>query len=315
MAETEGKENELKQEQQLPQQRSLGITISCKNCTELLLDQRDVFFYDQHAQGIHFCLKPELVTKHLEVLPGVEYFKDNEHARPEGGETQPKANPGFMDMRKPLLMTNQANEKRKSYAAHSFVCSNCETRIGDICPNGPKKEFVCCFTLPALKIVRSDGVELDKAKKWETTRPFLSQIVEIRSILTFYGLDKLDQIEEFTMAPLTLFKPNLQILQSLSLKELCLDKPRSYQIECFIHAALQNSIVYLPTGAGKTLVASMMTALMHKLNPFKTVVFVVHRVSLAFQQGQYIKDQTGLHVLIACGNLYFGDETLLLIYL
>lgn len=296
------------------QKDSLGITISCKNCEELLLDQRDVFFYDQHAQGIHFCLKPELVTKHLEVLPGVEYFKDNNEERPDSEESESKANPGFMDKHKPLLMKNQANEKRKSYAAHSFVCSNCETRIGDICPNGPKKDFVCCFTLPALKIVRSDGVELDKAKKWETTRPFLSQIVEVRSILTFYGLDKLDYIEEFTMAPLTLFKPNHQILQSLSLKELCLDKPRSYQIECFIHAALQNSIVYLPTGAGKTLVASMMTALMHKLNPFKTVVFVVHRVSLAFQQGQYIKDQTGLQVLIACGNLYSRHICMYIMY-
>lgn len=83
--------------------------------------------------------------------------------------------------------------------------------------------------------------------------------------------------------------------------ELVRDPPRSYQVECFVAAALASTIVYLPTGAGKTLIAAMLISLMHQLNPTKTCLFLVNRVPLAFQQAEYLLAQTRLETLVSCG--------------
>lgn len=199
-------------------------------------------------------------------------------------------------------MRLQPITKRSTWAPYIFVCANCEERLGNICPIGPKNDQICCFAPTALHILNAQGIAMGKGN-WATVRPFFGQLVETRDIMTFYGLEAMGHVGQFTAKPMRLLRPTADVIKQTSLKELTLDKPRTYQIECFVQAALQNSIVYLPTGAGKTLVASMMAAFLNRLNPFKVVLFVVHRVSLAFQQAQYIKDQTGLEVLVACGTL------------
>ncbi|KAJ7353981.1 hypothetical protein OS493_030827 [Desmophyllum pertusum] len=67
--------------------------------------------------------------------------------------------------------------------------------------------------------------------------------------------------------------------------------PREYQRELFLSAMRGNTLVYLPTGSGKTLIAAMVLSCMKQLNPNKLMVFVVDRVPLAYQQSDYIKSQ------------------------
>ena len=79
-------------------------------------------------------------------------------------------------------------------------------------------------------------------------------------------------------------------------------QPRPYQVSAYLEALLQDLIVVLPTGTGKTLIAAM---LMHKLkilNPEYMVLFIVDRVPLVFQQAHYIEKQTGLRVSRICGE-------------
>ena len=70
------------------------------------------------------------------------------------------------------------------------------------------------------------------------------------------------------------------------------DKPRDYQRGLFLKAMEGNSLVYLPTGCGKTLIAAMAIACMSYLNPNKVAVFLAPKTPLVQQQFEYIKGKT-----------------------
>lgn len=62
--------------------------------------------------------------------------------------------------------------------------------------------------------------------------------------------------------------------------------PRPYQIELFstVLECKRNSLVYLPTGLGKTLVAAMVLQKLLQLNPERQAYFLVETNALALQQ-------------------------------
>ncbi|XP_043279610.1 endoribonuclease Dicer isoform X2 [Venturia canescens] len=76
--------------------------------------------------------------------------------------------------------------------------------------------------------------------------------------------------------------------------------PRAYQIDLYEKAVAQNTIIYLPTGSGKTYIAVM---LIKKYSdrvqlPYskggKRIIFAVNTVPLVSQQSEYIARHTGL---------------------
>ncbi|XP_005108875.1 uncharacterized protein LOC101845957 [Aplysia californica] len=69
--------------------------------------------------------------------------------------------------------------------------------------------------------------------------------------------------------------------------------PRPYQIELVEKALKSDSLVYLPTGTGKTLVAVVVIAAMLEANTDRPVLFLVDKVLLVMQQAKYIKRQLG----------------------
>jgi endoribonuclease Dicer len=62
---------------------------------------------------------------------------------------------------------------------------------------------------------------------------------------------------------------------------------RPYQQECFDHAVDKNTIVSLPTGFGKTLIAARLISYYLKLHPDKKVAFLVPTRPLVEQQAAY----------------------------
>ena len=58
------------------------------------------------------------------------------------------------------------------------------------------------------------------------------------------------------------------------------------QVECFVEALQQNMIAVLPTGAGKTLIASMWLKRLRELNAEKIGLFVVDKIPLVKQQAK-----------------------------
>ncbi|GFO12759.1 dicer-like protein 1 [Plakobranchus ocellatus] len=69
------------------------------------------------------------------------------------------------------------------------------------------------------------------------------------------------------------------------------DKPRAYQVELLTKAMRQDTVIYLPTGTGKTLIAVMAIGLMLKENKTRPVLFLVDKVLLVLQQTKYICEQ------------------------
>lgn len=59
--------------------------------------------------------------------------------------------------------------------------------------------------------------------------------------------------------------------------------PRRYQWRSYFFACLQNTLLCLPTGMGKTLIANMLMKAYHQLNPEKAQVFVVPTIVLVIK--------------------------------
>ena len=75
-------------------------------------------------------------------------------------------------------------------------------------------------------------------------------------------------------------------------------QPYDYQLELYSKAMKTNSVCFLPTGTGKTLVASLIIGHMLRLNPSRQVVFLVDRVLLVLQQSDYLRKELA-HMRVA----------------
>ena len=101
-------------------------------------------------------------------------------------------------------------------------------------------------------------------------------------------------------AKLSKFSPREQ--QAVHLEQFRWDKlltnkvPEPHQLLAFVSAMLADTIVILPTGSGKTLIASMLFSWMAQANPGRVGLMVVQRVPLMQQQTAAIAHDTGLKV-------------------
>ncbi|KAF8655840.1 hypothetical protein AX16_002924 [Volvariella volvacea WC 439] len=84
--------------------------------------------------------------------------------------------------------------------------------------------------------------------------------------------------------------------------------PRKYQEEVFEQARQGNVIAALSTGSGKTLISLLLIkwTASHKQSSRKVIIFLVPKVSLVEQQGDFIAQQTSLKVIKWHGALEMG---------
>ena len=79
--------------------------------------------------------------------------------------------------------------------------------------------------------------------------------------------------------------------------------PRRYQEEIFTRAREGNVIAALDTGSGKTYISTLLIKWIssQEVNKHKNIIFLVPKVALVEQQGDFIAKQTPLIVSKACG--------------
>jgi ERCC4-related helicase len=77
---------------------------------------------------------------------------------------------------------------------------------------------------------------------------------------------------------------------------------RDAQLLAAVEALLHNTVVVMPTGTGKTLVASAVMRCISELNPQRSCVMVVDRIPLVHQQRDALVLDTGMLVLPLCSE-------------
>jgi ERCC4-related helicase len=78
--------------------------------------------------------------------------------------------------------------------------------------------------------------------------------------------------------------------------------PSAAQIEGFYRSLVSNTIIILPTGCGKTFIASLVMHRLRRMNPHRIAVMVVGRIPLVYQQTSAIISDTGMNVCVMCGE-------------
>ncbi|XP_076921742.1 endoribonuclease Dicer homolog 1-like [Bidens hawaiensis] len=92
-----------------------------------------------------------------------------------------------------------------------------------------------------------------------------------------------------------------------SKKKVAREHARKYQLDVLGQAKNKNTIAFLETGAGKTLIAVLLIKSMyddlHKQGKKMLAVFLVPKVPLVYQQAEVIREQTGYEVGHYCGEM------------
>lgn len=85
------------------------------------------------------------------------------------------------------------------------------------------------------------------------------------------------------------------------------EKARQYQLDVLEQAKTSNTIAFLETGAGKTLIAVLLIKSIHETlhlqNKKMLAVFLVPKVPLVYQQAEVIRERTGYQVGHYCGEM------------
>ena len=241
------------------------LEIFCRNCDIILADDSIVAFYNQSIDSIHLIIKPECVNKTL-----------------------------FTFTLKKL------EKKKKKFVSEIILCKQCDFKIGSKANIGPEDQPVFCLRAESIYFIESKSKkkhDFNSETKWKN----LKDNFEIFELRDYSNYDKISNVKEVNRKNFisTIF-PNENDLVNFNLN--LADIPRNYQIELFVKASLSNSIVYLPTGSGKTMVAAMVISLMKQLNPQKKIFFITDRVPLVFQQASYLRHQCDLSVGEFCSE-------------
>ncbi|XP_044182237.1 uncharacterized protein LOC114966062 isoform X2 [Acropora millepora] len=197
------------------------------------------------------------------------------------------------------------NPKKGAVCPYRILCKQCNDHVGTI--SIVEDNSLICFKIENVHFRR--GHEQIKGKRLKHIKEGL-----IQNGLEVVNVSQLNEFAEIvnnrrkSSQPLVYCDTHLSEDDILSLTK---DSPREYQKELFLQALRRNTMVYLPTGSGKTLIAAMVLNCMKKLNPDKLMVFLVDRIPLVYQQSDYIKYQVpDLRVEILAGDIgrFPGDK-------
>ena len=203
----------------------------------------------------------------------------------------------------------QNDPKKSLMCPYKVLCKLCGCNLGSI--SLIEGNQLICFKMENIFFLNR-GYEEIKGKKLKSIKDKLKacglQVVNIKS-----QLSKTVFSEEETAFRAPPSEPlvycDVTRLTRERVNNLTQHAPRDYQMELFEHALYGNSLVFLPTGSGKTLVAAMVLSCMKRLNPKKLMVFITDRVPLVYQQSDYIRSQVPeLKVEVLAGKCSIGKK-------
>ena len=237
--------------------------MNCYKCNEKLARETDIFFYYKSEKDVFLTIKPELEV--------------------------------FFEEDKKVEIYHESKKKH-------LKCRKCNFIVGKVLPFGPSNKKIKAFACDKVTVYQKSYY----GQKWYNIYKTIP--IENRDSGDFFK--DYNQIQD-PMKCSTKKKvikdpvnfPSVDRHKDFEWITVSVSKhPRDYQIQAFVEGLQRNIVVVLNTGAGKTLVASMILAKMCKLNPKRMGLMLVDRVPLVFQQGDAIAEDTNLSVMSLCGE-------------
>lgn len=257
----------------------------CKGCDALVARHSQLSFILENATGVHLTLDRTLlryeqfgeswrVSSHSGVLPELRFTK---------------------------IHTKNAFKRQR--LPFELCCVHCDAKVASegFLDELPDESMLlldsksCTFVLDRKFPYWMTGGA--KGRKWGV---ILRQLQELKLPLKVYKVQELVDVERVYNAQesdvLPVVHPTVARIRSHFSPRAKMSQLRRYQVELTISALLENTIVYLPTGCGKTLVAIKVLDEMKHLNPNKLVVFFVPTGPLVSQQAAYIRRESDFRV-------------------
>ena len=238
-------------------------SMNCHHCDAKLADDTQIFFFYKGERNVHLTIKPELEV--------------------------------FFDEDKTLSFSGSGKKRH-------IECRNCNDIIGSVLSFGPGSRDIKAFACNRVKLCGKSY----QGQRWYNlyqTLPFESRDIQdfFKDPCQVNGMATSPTKKKVVKEPVNF--PSIDKRKDFEWFTVSLTKsPRDYQIQAFVEGLQKNIVVVLNTGAGKTLIASMILAKMCKLNPGRMGLMIVDRVPLVFQQGDAIAEDTNLPVVSLCGE-------------
>ena len=199
-----------------------------------------------------------------------------------------------------------ANPKKVAFCPYRILCNQCNNHVGTI--STVQENSLIRFKIKNVHFRRGYEQIIEGKKLKYIKEELIQNGLEVVNVSQLYEFAETVSNRRKSCQPLVYCDTHLSEDEILSLTK---DSPREYQKELFLQALQRNTLVYLPTGSGKTLIAAMVLNCMKKLNPDKLMVFLVDRIPLVYQQSEYINHQVpDLRVEILAGGIgrFPGDK-------
>ena len=241
-----------------------GVTIHCERCRMELARREMLMLATIPPSHLHLAVRQGRETDAFKKLNKVE--------NPKGG-------------------------KSAQYCPYIVLCRQCGMHVGNVTILS-SKQFVC-YKIENVYLVNNG--EKIRAKKLCKIRSRLEEecCIEVVNVSSAICQSQLQESKPMIYCDTWGLTHASQEIDFLT--QQC---PRDYQRELFLSVMRRNTLVCLPTGSGKTLVAAMALSCMKKLNPNKLMVFLVDRVPLVYQQSEYIRSQVPeLRVMMLVGEM------------
>ncbi|RAW32219.1 hypothetical protein PC110_g11433 [Phytophthora cactorum] len=259
--------------------------LACRRCDALVARHSQLSFVLENMTGVHLTLDKTLlryeqlgeswrVSSHSGVLPELQFTK---------------------------IRTKNAFKRQR--LPFELCCGHCDAKVAS-------EGFLDELPDESMLLLDSKACScvLDRkfpygvaggptARKWGL---LLKQLQEMKLPLKILKVQELVDVERVQNVPetevLPVVHPTVTTIRGHFSPKAKMSKLRRYQVELTLSALLENTIVYLPTGCGKTLVAIKVLDEMKYLNPNKLVVFFVPTGPLVSQQAAYIRRESDFRV-------------------